>query len=290
MTWINALLQGVLLGGLYALFATGLSVMFGVMRIVNLAHGDLSILAAFIAFALVDSMSMNPWLALLVTIPVLAAFGYSLQRLVLNRVQGSDVLAPLLVTFGLSIVLQNTLLDLFSSDSRALDIGAFGTASLRLSHDVSVGWFTLTTFAVAVAVLAGLRLFLSRTAFGRVMRATSDDQEAAQLMGVNNRHVYGMATAIAFGTLALAGVFLGMRTTFDPSLGPGRLIFAFEAVVIGGIGNVWGTLLGGVVLGVAQTLGAQVSPAYSVLSGHLVFLAVLILRPRGILGVKGVQA
>jgi len=290
MTWINALLQGVLLGGLYALFATGLSVMFGVMRIVNLAHGDLSILAAFIAFALVDSMSMNPWLALLVAIPVLAAFGYSLQRLVLNRVQGSDVLAPLLVTFGLSIVLQNTLLDLFSSDSRALDIGVFGTASLRLSHDVSVGWFALTTFAVAVAVLAGLRLFLLRTAFGRVMRATSDDQEAAQLMGVNNRHVYGVATAIAFGTLALAGVFLGMRTTFDPSLGPGRLIFAFEAVVIGGIGNVWGTLLGGVVLGVAQTLGAQVSPAYSVLSGHLVFLAVLILRPRGILGVKGVQA
>lgn len=290
MTWINALIQGVLLGGLYALFATGLSVMFGVMRIVNLAHGDLSILAAFVAFALVDSLPMNPWLALLVAVPALAAFGYSLQRLVLNRVQGSGVLAPLLVTFGLSIVLQNTLLDLFSSDSRALDIGSFGTASLRLSHDVSVGWFALTTFAVAVAVLAGLRLFLSRTAFGRVMRATSDDQEAAQLMGVNNRHVYGVATAIAFGTLALAGVFLGMRTTFDPSLGPGRLIFAFEAVVIGGIGNVWGTLLGGVVLGVSQTLGAQVSPAYSVLSGHLVFLAVLILRPQGILGVKGVRA
>ena len=290
MTWINALIQGVLLGGLYALFATGLSLMFGVMRIVNLAHGDLSILAAFVAFALVDSLSMNPWLALLVAIPALAAFGYILQRLVLNRVQGAGVLAPLLATFGLSIVLQNTLLQLFSPDSRSLDIGGFGTASLRLSSDVSVGWFSLTTFGVAIAVLAGLQLFLSRTAFGRVMRATSDDQEAAQLMGVNNRHVYGVATAIALGTLALAGVFFGMRTTFDPSLGPGRLIFAFEAVVIGGIGNVWGTLLGGVVLGVAQTLGAQTSPAYSVLSGHLVFLAVLILRPQGILGVKGVQA
>lgn len=290
MTWANALVQGILLGGLYALFATGLSIMFGVMRIVNLAHGDLSILAAFGGFVLADALSLDPFLSLLVVVPLMAGFGYLLQRLVLQRTLGVGELAPLLVTFGLSIVIQNALLEAFSPDSRALDIGAFGTASLQLSSDVSIGWFALLTFVVAVAVLGGLRLFLSRTSFGRVMRATSDDQEAAQLMGIDNRHVYGVATAIALATVALAGIFLAMRTTFDPSLGPTRLIFAFEAVVIGGIGNIWGTLLGGVALGVAQTVGAQISPSYSVLAGHLVFLAVLLFRPQGILGTKGAYA
>jgi branched-chain amino acid transport system permease protein len=290
MTWANAILQGVLLGGLYALFAAGLSLMFGVMRIVNLAHGDLSILAAFLAFALIDALSLSSWAVLPIVVIVLAFTGYLLQRTILDRAQRTGGLAPLLVTFGLSIVIQNALLEVFSPDSRALDIGAFGTASLRLTEDVSIGWFALVTFGVAVGCLAALQAFLSGTALGRVMRATSDDQEAAQLMGIDNRHVYGVATAIALATVAVAGVFLGMRTAFDPSLGPARLIFAFEAVVIGGIGNVWGTLLGGVVLGVAQTLGAQISPAYSILSGHLVFLAVLILRPQGLLGLRGATA
>jgi branched-chain amino acid transport system permease protein len=286
MTWVNALLQGILLGGLYALFATGLSLMFGVMRIVNLAHGDLSVLAAFLAYALTDYLALAPFVALLVVIPLMAGFGYVLQRTLFQPSLRAGELAPLLVTFGLAIILQNALIEVFSPDSHALDIGGFGTASLRLNDDVSVGWFALLTFVVAVAVLGGLQLFLRRTQFGRVMRAVSDDQEAAQLMGVDNRHVYAVATAIAMATLAVAGVFFGMRTTFDPSLGPTRLVFAFEAVVIGGIGNLWGTLLGGAVLGVAQTVGGQVSPAYSVLAGHLVFLAVLLFRPQGLLGRK----
>lgn len=290
MTWVNAVVQGILLGGLYALFATGLSLMFGVMRIVNLAHGDLSVLAAFLAFALVDALSLNSFGTLVVVVPAMAALGWLLQRYLLQRSLSAGQLAPLLVTFGLSVVLQNALLEVFSPDSRALDIGALGTAGLRLSDSVSVGWFGLLCLVVAVAVLVGLQLFLSRTAFGRAMRATSDDQETVQLMGIDHRRVYAAATAIAFATLAIAGVLFGMRTTFDPSIGPARLIFAFEAVIIGGLGNLWGTLAGGVVLGIAQTVGAQISPAYSILAGHLVFLAVLVLRPQGILRQATVQS
>jgi len=288
MTWANAVVQGILLGGLYALFATGLSLMFGVMRIVNLAHGDLSVLAAFLAFALGDALHVAAFPALLAVVPAMAALGYLLQRLLLQRSMRAGPLAPLVVTFGLSIVLQNALLEWFSPDSRALDIGGLGTASLRLSGAVSIGWFALLCLGVAVTVLAGLQLYLSRTGFGRAMRATSDDPETVQLMGIDHRHVYAVAAAIAFATLAVAGVLFGMRTTFDPSIGPARLIFAFEAVIIGGLGNLWGTLAGAVVLGVAQTLGAQVSPAYAVLAGHLVFLAVLVLRPQGILRTAGV--
>ncbi|GIM90204.1 branched-chain amino acid ABC transporter permease [Paractinoplanes toevensis] len=283
MTWVNAVVQGILLGGLYALFATGLSLMFGVMRIVNLAHGDLSVLAAFLAFALIDALPLNAFATLVLVVPAMAALGWLLQRFVLQRSLGAGQLAPLLVTFGLSVVLQNVLLEVFSPDSRALDIGGLGTAGLRLSGSVSVGWFGVLCLGIAIAVLVGLQLFLARTAFGRAMRATSDDQETVQLMGIDHRRVYATATAIAFATLAVAGVLFGMRTTFDPSIGPARLIFAFEAVIIGGLGSLWGTLAGGVVLGVAQTVGAQISPAYSILAGHLVFLAVLVLRPQGIL-------
>jgi branched-chain amino acid transport system permease protein len=290
MTWINAVVQGVLLGGLYALFATGLSLMFGVMRIVNLAHGDLSVLAAFLAFALVDTLSLNPFTTLIAVVPVMAALGWLLQRFLLQRSLSAGPLAPLLVTFGLSVVLQNALQEGFSPDSRALDIGWLGTAGLRLSGSLAVGWFGLLCLGVAVAVLVGLQLVLSRTAFGRAMRATSDDPETVQLMGIDHRRLYAAATAIAFATLAVAGVLFGMRTTFDPSIGPTRLIFAFEAVIIGGLGSLWGTLAGGIVLGVAQTVGAQISPAYSILAGHLVFLAVLVFRPQGILRTAAVQA
>ncbi|WP_250001751.1 branched-chain amino acid ABC transporter permease [Actinoplanes sp. M2I2] len=287
MTWVNAVLQGILLGGLYALFATGLSLMFGVMRIVNLAHGDLSVLAAFLAFALIDAFALSSFVTLIVVVPAMAVLGYLVQRLLLERGLRAGPLAPLVVTFGLSVVLQNALLEAFSPDSRALPAGALGTASLQLTESLSVGWFAVLCLGLAVAVLAGLQLFLARTAFGRAMRATSDDRETVQLLGIDQRQVYAVATAIAFATLALAGVLFGMRTTFDPSIGPARLIFAFEAVIIGGLGSLWGTLAGGVVLGVAQTVGAQISPAYAVLAGHLVFLAVLVLRPQGILAPAG---
>jgi branched-chain amino acid transport system permease protein len=282
VVWLDTVVQGVLLGGLYALFATGLSLIFGVMRLVNLAHGDFSILAAFVAVAAVQALGLNPLLALVLVVPVMAAVGYGLQRLVLNRLLGRGVLPAVLVTFGLSIVIQNGLLETFSADSRRLNPGGIETASLPLGGGLAVGWFPLLTFAVAVLLLAALQLLIGRTALGRAFRAASDDGETAALMGIDNGRLYGLAMALSLAVVAVAGIFLGIRTTFTFASGPDRLLFAFEAVIIGGLGSLWGTLVGGVVLGVAQTSGARLSPGWGVLTGHLVFLAVLLLRPSGL--------
>jgi len=280
--WIDTIVQGILLGGLYALFATGLSLIFGVMRLVNLAHGDFSILAAFIAVFAVQSLGLNPLVALLLVAPVMATVGYGLQRLVLNRLLGRGILPAVLVTFGLSIVIQNGLLETFSADSRRLNPGGIETASVSLGGGLAVGAFPLLTFAVAVLLLVGLQILIGRSAIGRAFRAASDDGATAALMGIDNGRLYGLAMALSLAIVAVAGIFLGIRTTFTFSSGPDRLLFAFEAVIIGGLGSLWGTLAGGVILGVAQTIGARLSPGWGVLTGHLVFLAVLLLRPSGL--------
>jgi len=280
--WIDTIVQGILLGGLYALFATGLSLIFGVMRLVNLAHGDFSILAAFIAVFAVQSLGLNPLVALLLVAPVMATVGYGLQRLVLNRLLGRGILPAVLVTFGLSIVIQNGLLETFSADSRRLNPGGIETASVSLGGGLAVGAFPLLTFAVAVLLLVGLQILIGRSAIGRAFRAASDDGATAALMGIDNGRLYGLAMALSLAIVAVAGIFLGIRTTFSFSSGPDRLLFAFEAVIIGGLGSLWGTLAGGVILGVAQTIGARLSPGWGVLTGHLVFLAVLLLRPSGL--------
>jgi branched-chain amino acid transport system permease protein len=287
--WVNAVLQGVVLGGLYALVAAGLSLMFGVMRIVNLAHGALAIVAAYLGILLVDGAHLPPFATLVVVVPAMAALGYGLQYLVFNRSLSRGGLAPILVTFGLAVVTTNLLQELFTADSRSIRIGSLGTSSLRLTDALSIGVFPLLTFAAGVVVITGLQVFLSRTRSGRAMRAASDDRATAQLMGIDNRRIYAVATAIALATVGLAGVFLGMRTEFTPSYGDATLIFAFEAVIVGGLGSLWGTLAGGVVLGVAQAVGAQVNPSYGVLFGHLVFLVVLMVRPAGLFG-KAVTA
>jgi len=282
VVWIDTIVQGILLGGLYALFATGLSLIFGVVRLVNLAHGDFSILAAFIAVVAVQSLGLNPLMALLLVAPVMAAVGYGLQRLVLNRLLGRGILPAVLVTFGLSIVIQNGLLETFSADSRRLNPGGIETASVSLGGGLAVGAFPLLTFAVAVLLLVGLQILIGRSAIGRAFRAASDDGATAALMGIDTGPLYGLAMALSLAIVAVAGIFLGIRTTFSFSSGPDRLLFAFEAVIIGGLGSLWGTLAGGVILGVAQTIGARLSPGWGVLTGHLVFLAVLLLRPSGL--------
>ena len=282
VAWVDTILQGLLLGGLYALFATGLSLIFGVMRIVNLAHGDLSILAAFLAVVAVESLGLDPFVALVLVAPLMAALGYGLQTLVLNRLLGQGILPPILVTFGLSIIIQNGLLEIFSADSRRLNPGGIETASVALGGQLAIGWLPLITLGVAVAILVGLQGLIGRLSVGRAFRATSDDQETAELMGIDNRRLYGLAMALSLGIVAVAGVFLGIRTTFTFASGPDRLLFAFEAVIIGGLGSLWGTLVGGAVLGVAQTVGAKLSPGWGILTGHLVFLAVLLLRPQGL--------
>lgn len=282
MDWINAVLQGVLLGGQYALLACGLSLIFGVMRIVNLAHGVLAVASAYLSLWLVQQTGMPSFLTIVIVIPVLAAVGYAIQRGLFNPALRHGELSPLLVSFGLAVIGANLLQEIFTADSRKISIGTLSTASVELGG-LRLGVFSLITLVVAVGVIVGLQLYLSHTRIGRAMRATKDDPEAATLMGIDERHMYALATAIAIGTVALAGVFLGMSTQFSPTYGDLVLIFAFEAVIIGGLGSLWGTLLGGLVLGVAQTVGAQIDPAYGVLAGHLVFLVVLLFRPQGLL-------
>jgi branched-chain amino acid transport system permease protein len=289
---VNIVVQGVLLGGLYALFATGLSLMFGVMRIINLAHGDLAVLGAFVVWVIVDRWHLSPFVAVLPVLPVMLVVGYYLQRTLLERSLRAGPLVPLLTTFGLAIVIQNALLQIFSPDVRSLggQAGAIATSSWRITDQLAVSWLGLLVLAIAVAVLGGLQLFLSRTGLGREMRAVAQDPDTAALVGVNARAVYARATGIAVATAALAGAFLAIRSTVEPSSGPTQLIFAFEAVVIGGFGSLWGTLLGGIVLGVAQAIGAHIDPQYSILAGHLVFLAVLASPRGGLLAVRRAQA
>ena len=283
MIWLNAVVQGVLLGGLYALLAAGLSLIFGVMRIVNLAHGVLALVAAYLGLVIVQATGVSPFVALLAVVPIMFGVGFAIQWGLLTRALSRGGLAPLLVTFGLAVVLTQLLQELFSADNRTLRIGALSIRSFQLSSSIYVGWFPLLVFVVGVLVIAGLQLFLNHTPLGRAMRACSDDVETVRLMGIDNRQVYALAAGLAIATVGLAGMFLGMRSQFTPSTGDLMLIFAFEAVIIGGLGSLWGTLLGGMVLGVAQAVGSQVDPSYGVLIGHLVFLAILAFRPSGLM-------
>jgi len=282
MEWVNAVVQGILVGGLYALFAAGLSLIFGVMRLVNIAHGDFIVLAAYIGWGVVQMLGLHPLAALIIVVPAMAAIGYSLQRLILNRTLGADLLPPLLVTFGLSVILQNGLLQVFTADSRKLNAGLLETASFTVPPGISIGTLPLLMFATAIAVIAALQYIFYRTGAGRAFRAVSDDREIAQLMGLDNGHVNAMAMALCLAVVGIAGVFLAIRANFDPSFGPSRLIYGFEAVIIGGLGSLWGTLAGGILLGVSQGLGAEINPGWQQLAGHIAFLIVLAVRPRGL--------
>jgi branched-chain amino acid transport system permease protein len=281
MNWLDTILQGILLGGLYALFAAGLSLVFGIMRLVNLAHGDLIVLAAFLILVLVSTLGFNPFLAALIAAPLMFGVGYLLQYHLLNRTLGKDMLPPLLVTFGLSIVIQNGLLESFTADSRRISAGALEQASISLGG-INAGVMPLLTFASAILVIVGLNQLIYKTALGRAFRATSDDVVTAGLMGIRPNQIFAIATGLAMVIVTIAALYLGTRANFDPTSGPARLIYAFEAVIIGGLGSLWGTLAGGVILGVAQTLGAAINPEWQILSGHIAFLLVLLFRPRGL--------
>src|SRR5262245_56987982 len=281
MNWLQIIIQGALLGGLYTLFAIGLSLSFGIMRLVNIAHGDLIVLAAYIGLVVVNATGMHPITTLVVVMPVMLVLGYVLQRGLLNQTSTGGLLPPLLVTFGISVIIENLLLELFSAHTRRLQAGAIETESIAFGG-IAVGVYPLIVFATAVVAIAGLQLLFYRTALGRAFRATSDDAETAELMGIDNRHLYALGLAIAMLFTALAGVLMAIRTNFDPAAGPVRLIFAFVAVIIGGLGSLWGTLLGGMVLGIAQAIGAALSPTWQILAGHLAFLLILVIRPSGL--------
>lgn len=282
MDWVNGIVQGILVGGLFALFATGLSLIFGVMRLVNIAHGDLIVGAAYLAFTVIQLTGLYPLASLLVVIPIAGVIGYLLQTVVLNRTLGRDILPPLLVTFGLSVIIQNTLLETYSADSRRLKAGWIETAGFPLFPGIDIGYLPLLTFVTAVIVVAGLQFIFYRTELGRSFRAVSDDAETAQLMGLDYRKLYALAMSLCLAVVAVAGVFLAIRANFDPFMGPSRLIFGFEAVIIGGLGSLWGTLAGGIILGVAQAIGAQIDPGWQLMAGHVVFLIILAILPQGL--------
>jgi branched-subunit amino acid ABC-type transport system permease component len=278
VSWIDAIVYGILLGGVYALLASGLSLMFGVMRIINLAHGSLALVGAYMALLLTEHLHISTYLALAPVLPGAMIVGYALQRTMLERSLRAGALVPLLTTFGLLIVIANLLQQFFSPDVHSLGAGSIGPASWSITSTLTIGWFDVLTLGLAVGVLGTLQVVLRFTQLGRELRATAEDADTAELVGVNARAVYARATAIAVATAALAGVFYGIRSGFDPNAGANELLFAFEAVVIGGIGSLWGTLGGGIVLGVAQTVGAQINTEYFALGGHVVFLAVLVAR------------
>jgi branched-chain amino acid transport system permease protein len=280
---IDSILQGILLGAIYGLVAAGLSLVFGVMRLVNVAQGDFIVLTAFLALWLQRITGFSsPFYTLILLVPLVFIVGYVLQRVILNPALGEDILRPVLITFGLSVIVQNGLLQAFSADSQKLHGGKLEVASISLPGGLAVGVFPLLSLVVCVALIGLLQWVLYRTKLGRALRATSDDARTAGMMGVNTPHLFGIAAGIAMVTVAVAGIFTGIRASFDALSGPGWLIFAFEAVIIGGLGSLWGTLAGGIILGMAQTLGARISPSWQLLSGHMVFLAILIFWPRGL--------
>ncbi|MFL5291007.1 MAG: branched-chain amino acid ABC transporter permease [Myxococcales bacterium] len=285
-TIFDTVVQGILLGGMYALFALGQSLLFGVMRLTNTAHGDFIVLGAFAASSLGLATGLPtglaPWTALAVLLPVGFLAGYGLQRVVLNGTLGKDPLPSLVVTFGLAIVIENLLQQIYTADPRSIDPGALGTASVEIASGVSVGVLPVLILGVAVVLTVGLQLFFDRTSLGRAFRAVSDDLEAAELMGLDHRHIYAVATGIAFALVAVAGTLHGMRTTFAAADGPSLLLYAFEAVVIGGMGSFYGTLAGGMLLGLTQDVGFRIDPGWGIWSGHVAFLAMLVLRPNGL--------
>ena len=286
LNWFDTLVQGMLLGGLYAMFAMGQSLIFGVMRLTNVAHGDFIILASFGAFSLAAftglSATVAPWTAMALLAPIAFFAGYGLQRGVLNRTLGRDPLPSLVVTFGLAIVIQNLLQEIYTADPRAIETGGLNTASIHFGENLAVGSLPLLIFVVAVVMAIGLQFLFDRTALGRAFRAVSDDREAAELMGLDHRHIFAIATGITFFLVAIAGTLHAMKTTVSPSDGPALLLYAFEAVIIGGMGSFYGTLAGGIVLGVTQAVGFRIDPGWGIWLGHLVFLTMLLLRPRGL--------
>ena len=286
---LQTVLQGILLGGLYCLFALGLSLMYGVMRLTNTAQGDFILLGSFTAIAAIAGLKWavpdSVYLPLLLSpllLLVAFGFGFVLQRQVLNKVLGKDPLPSLVVTFGLSIVIQNLLLEIFSADPRSIDSLGLNTASVTLPSGMALGVLPLFILALALSATYGLQWLFNHSALGRSFRAVSDDLEIAQLMGLNAKRVYAYATGIAFMLITVAGVLQAMRTTVSPSDGPMLLLFAFESVIIGGMGSFWGTLIGALLLGITQQIGFRFDPGWGIWFGHIVFLLLLVVRPQGL--------
>jgi branched-chain amino acid transport system permease protein len=280
-TFLETLFGGLMLGALYALFGLGLSLSLGVMKMINIAHGDLIVLGAYLCSTVMQMAGAGPFVSLLAVVPLMFGIGYVLQRLLLNRVVGKGTLSPLLLTFGLSIILQNVLQEVFTADTRSLQAGDFALRGFDLGG-VAIGLLPLVSTLISVAIFACTHWLIGHSHLGRQARAVADDPGTARLVGVDDRHFFALVTGFVLAVIALAAVMYGIRTPFSPTAGPERLLYSFEAVVLGGLGNVWGTFAGGLIIGVAQLFGAKVSSGLGPFFGHLVFLIALLARPQGL--------
>jgi branched-chain amino acid transport system permease protein len=278
---VEMLVSGLMLGALYALFGLGLSLSLGVMRMINIAHGDLIVLGAYLALFATEFTGWTALPSLLLVMPLMFAIGWLLQSLMLNRVVGRDPMSSLLLTFGLSIVLQNLLQEVFTANTRVLDAGELSLMSFQVGG-ISIGVLPVVTAATTVVVYALTRALVAKSHWGRQVRAVADDAGAARLVGVNDRQLFALMTGFILAVISLAAVLYGIRTPFSPTAGPERLLFAFEAVVLGGLGSLWGTFIGGLIVGLAQVLGQQVNTGLGAFFGHVTFLIVLVARPQGL--------
>jgi branched-chain amino acid transport system permease protein len=278
---VEMLVSGLMLGALYALFGLGLSLSLGVMRMINIAHGDLIVLGAYLALFVIGLTGWTALPSLLIVMPLMFAIGWLLQTLMLNRVVGKDPMSSLLLTFGLSIVLQNLLQEAFTANTRFLDAGELALKSFQVG-DISIGVLPLATAATTVVVYALTQALVAKSHLGRQVRAVADDAGAARLVGVNDRRLFALMTGFILAVISIAAVLYGIRTPFSPTAGPERLLFAFEAVVLGGLGSLWGTFVGGLIVGLAQVLGQQINTGLGAFFGHVTFLIVLVARPQGL--------
>lgn len=275
-------INAILLGGLYAVIAVGMSMIFGIVKLVNLAHGDLMMLACYLGLAISTSLGIHPLVSILFVAPIMFVIGYFIQIFLLNRVLGKGMEPPLLVAFGLSIIIQNILLLMFTPDARSLTTN-LSVTSISLGDNLSVSLLYLINFIIGLIIIFCLQLFLRHTYLGRAIRGASDDNVAASLVGVNTKTIYAVAMGIAMITAAFSGILVGMTFTFYPHTGATYLIVAFGVVIIGGLGSIKGTLIGGVILAMAQLMGSHFfGPGYQLLAGYAVLLAILALRPEGI--------
>ncbi len=286
--YFQLILNGILLGGLYAAVGVGLSMMFGIVKQVNLAHGDLMILASYLCMVLITHLKfLNLWTAVILVVPIMFAVGFLLQKYIMNRVQGMGMEPPLIVAFGLSIIIQNGLMLIFSPDSQSLET-PLAIMSLRVTDMFYIPAIYVIDFLTGIALIIFLHLFFKYSYLGWAIRAASDDENTAQLMGIDTRNIYAWAMGIAISSAAVSGILIGATKNFYPHTGPQYLIIAFGVTIIGGVGSMAGTLLGGLVLGLAQLLGGKIfGPGYQLLSGYIILLALLAVRPQGLLSKAG---
>ena len=287
MIWVETLINGAMLGGLYGLLGIGLALVFGVMRVVNIAHGEFMVLSAFFAVLLAALFpSVPPLLMLIPVIAVSFVVGWIYQAMIVNRVaKSADPLAPLLLTFGVSVILRNVMVEVFGADVRSLQVGDLSRASLEVAG-LNIGIMPLLTLGLAVILFIALQLILQRTEFGRIVRATADRRDIVRLSGVRPDRVYNYVMGLSLVLGAIAGVLLAVRSSFTPFSGAERLLIAFEVVVLGGLGSFWGAMLGGIALGMAQLIGLKIDPNAGLLYAHLLFLCMLLIRPSGLVSSK----